>query len=95
MTLKYLAGTPTLKVIEENCTACGDCVLVCPRQLLKIESKKVRIADLDLCMECGACMVNCDWEAIQVRVGVGCASAIINGMLSGKEASCDSGGCNC
>jgi ferredoxin len=95
MRLKYLSGAPTLEVIEEKCTACGDCVTVCPHQLLEIKAKKVKILDLDLCMECGACMVNCDWDAIRVNAGVGCASAIINGMLTGKEASCDPGRCNC
>lgn len=94
MRMKYLHGAPTLKVFEEKCTACGDCVTVCPHQLLKIDEKKVRILDLDLCMECGACMVNCDWEAITVTAGVGCASAIINGMISGTGANCESG-CRC
>ncbi len=92
--LKYLKDVATVQIDREKCTGCRDCVIVCPQQLLAIENKKAVIVDRDLCMECGACMVNCEPEAITVDYGVGCASAIINGMLSGGNASCESG-CNC
>ena len=38
--------------------------------------EKVKIVDLDSCMECGACALNCSAEAITVTPGVGCASYI-------------------
>ncbi len=41
-------------------------------------------------MECGACARNCPVDAIRVRAGVGCATAVIYGLLTGKE-SCDCG----
>ncbi|MCG2815015.1 MAG: ferredoxin, partial [Candidatus Aminicenantes bacterium] len=53
--------------------------------------------DKDACMECGACMVNCAWSAIQVRPGVGCAAAIVYSKLTGKkDITCggDSGCCS-
>jgi hypothetical protein len=42
-------------------------------------------------MECGACARNCASGAIAVKAGVGCAAAIIGGMLRGTEASCGCG----
>ncbi len=41
-------------------------------------------------MECGACMKNCASGAVRVTAGVGCAAAVIGGMLRGTAASCDS-----
>jgi ferredoxin len=48
-----------------------------------------------LCMECGACALNCPTEAIEVNAGVGCAAAIIMSWVTGKAPSCgcDDGGC--
>jgi NAD-dependent dihydropyrimidine dehydrogenase PreA subunit len=52
---------------------------------------KARIVEKNLCMECGACAMNCPTEAIEVNAGVGCAAAIINGWITGGEPSCDCG----
>jgi Fe-S-cluster-containing hydrogenase component 2 len=44
------------------------------------------------CMECGACQLNCPFDAIHVESGVGCASAMIRAALLGqKEAACSCG----
>ena len=51
--------------------------------------------DPKLCSGCGACMMNCPVDAITVDAGVGCASAILNGMLRNSEPSCDCGSNNC
>jgi NAD-dependent dihydropyrimidine dehydrogenase PreA subunit len=85
---KYLSGVSTLKVNEGLCTGCGACVDVCPHQILFLEEGKIRIADIDQCMECGACSRNCPERAIFVRAGVGCANAVINGMLGRKSSEC-------
>ena len=58
---------------------------------------RAAVTDRDLCMECGACAKNCDFGAITVDAGVGCAAAIINSMITGGEPTCgcstgDSGG---
>ena len=93
----YLAGVTTLQFFVEKCTGCGRCLEVCPRGVFAKEQNKVRITDKDLCIECGACAQNCAFGALSVEAGVGCAEAIINGMLTGGEASCgcdsSSGGC--
>jgi ferredoxin len=44
--------------------------------------------DKDLCMECGACALNCEYGAITVNSGVGCAAALINSMVTGGPPTC-------
>jgi hypothetical protein len=39
-------------------------------------------------MECGACSRNCPAGAIAVEAGVGCAAAVINGMLNRQNGAC-------
>lgn len=94
VTVKYLADVTTLEYDIEKCTGCRQCVEVCPHQVFVMEDKRARITDRDRCMECGACQLNCESGAITVDAGVGCAAAIINGMITGGEPSCgcDSGG---
>jgi NAD-dependent dihydropyrimidine dehydrogenase PreA subunit len=95
--MKYLASVSTLAYSPHKCTGCGRCVEVCPQSVFEMRDKKAAVMDRDLCMECGACAMNCDFGAITVNSGVGCAAAIINGMLTGGAPSCDCGvgGSNC
>jgi len=90
--LNYLKDVTTLKLDQEKCTGCMLCTLVCPHGVFAMQDGKAQLTDRDRCMECGACARNCAFEAISVSAGVGCASAIIYGWLTGKEASCDCGG---
>jgi NAD-dependent dihydropyrimidine dehydrogenase PreA subunit len=89
MKLQYIKNVATLKLDSDKCTGCRICTQVCPHGVLEIKDKKVRIMDLDKCMECGACMNNCAFDALKVAPGVGCALAIINGMIFGGEPNCD------
>ena len=50
------------------------------------------LTDRDKCMECGACAKNCEFGAITVNAGVGCAAALINSMVTGGEPTCDCSG---
>lgn len=88
---KYLKNVATLKLDPEKCTGCGMCVKVCPHNVFSAEQGKARIDDIDSCMECGACAKNCPFGAIQVKSGVGCAAAVIIGMLRGTEPTCGCG----
>lgn len=86
--LVYLSGVSTLKLDEEKCTGCTMCTIVCPHEVFKIEDKRAKIIDVDYCMECGACQKNCPEGAISVKSGVGCAAAVISGMLNIDNPSC-------
>jgi NAD-dependent dihydropyrimidine dehydrogenase PreA subunit len=50
--------------------------------------RRAMVTDKDLCLECGACALNCEFGAIAVSSGVGCAAALINGMITGGAPTC-------
>jgi NAD-dependent dihydropyrimidine dehydrogenase PreA subunit len=87
--MKYLANVTTLQYAKEKCTGCGRCVEVCPQTVFEMRDKRAAITDRDQCMECGACAMNCEFGAITVTAGVGCAAAIINSMVTGGPPTCD------
>jgi NAD-dependent dihydropyrimidine dehydrogenase PreA subunit len=96
--MRYLANVTTLHYDAGKCTGCSRCVEVCPQGVFVMQENRAAVAERDRCMECGACAQNCEFGAISVASGVGCASAIITGMLTGREPSCGcdataSGGC--
>lgn len=86
--LVYLRDVTTLRLFEDKCIGCGMCLTVCPREVLAPDNGTVMITHRDACIECGACARNCPVQAITVRAGVGCASAIINAALGRKSNSC-------
>ncbi|MEJ2696385.1 MAG: mercury methylation ferredoxin HgcB [Candidatus Sulfobium sp.] len=90
--MKYLTNTASLEFFSDRCTGCGMCVEVCPHGVFTLEGRKAFILDRDRCMECGACAGNCAFGALTVDKGVGCASALINSMISGGEPSCGCSG---
>lgn len=90
--MRYLAGVSTLRLDAELCTGCGVCAQVCPHGVIQVEGKKARIMDMDACMECGACAKNCPPQALAVTPGVGCAYAILRGMIQGGPADCGPSG---
>ena len=95
MKLRYLKDVVTLSFAAERCTGCGRCMEVCPHGVFDLERGKAQIIDKDLCMECGACALNCPEEALSVNAGVGCAAAIIKSWVTGGEPSCDCNDSGC
>ncbi len=91
--MKYLQNVATINVAPEKCTGCGICMKVCPRNVLEIKDKWAEVSDRDSCIECGACKMNCASDAIYVDSGVGCATAMINGIL--RFGDPDKGSCGC
>jgi NAD-dependent dihydropyrimidine dehydrogenase PreA subunit len=91
--MKYLHDVATIGVIADKCVGCGTCIDVCPRAVLQIKEKKAVVVDKDSCIECGACKINCAFDAITVDSGVGCAAAMINGIL--RYGNPDKGTCDC
>ena len=90
--------TNTLSYDSSLCTGCGLCSIVCPHRVFEQEGRAAKLARPENCMECGACQRNCAARAIEVRSGVGCASALLlTALLGREEATCgccggDSGG---
>jgi NAD-dependent dihydropyrimidine dehydrogenase PreA subunit len=91
MKLSYLRNGETLVLDPGTCNGCRECIEVCPHAVFAMSGGKAQIMDRGACMECGACARNCASGAIRVRAGVGCAAAIIGGMLRGTEPACGCG----
>ena len=85
---KYLKNVVSLRLDAGKCTGCGLCLEVCPHAVLAMNGKSVQIRYRDACMECGACSRNCPVAAVSVDAGVGCAAAVINGMLGREGGEC-------
>ena len=85
---RYLKNVVSLSFDEGKCTGCGKCTEVCPHGVFGVSERKAEVIQRDLCMECGACALNCPAEAIKVNAGVGCAAAIIWGWFTGNEPTC-------
>ena len=91
---RYLENVVTLALNLETCIGCGRCLEVCPHQVFTRDGKKVRLADRDACMECGACALNCPVAALKVDSGVGCATGLINEWFRERNLRAPgSGGC--
>ena len=88
---RYLKNVTTLEYDANKCVGCKRCTEVCPHGVYEIFINKAQIIEKDLCMECGACVMNCPVKALEVNAGVGCAAAIIYSWISGKKPAC---GCN-
>jgi NAD-dependent dihydropyrimidine dehydrogenase PreA subunit len=86
--LKYIDNIVTLQHDIEKCNGCGMCAIVCPHGVFVVEDGKARLCDRDLCMECGACEQNCPEEAIRVKAGVGCATAVLLSSLGRSGDQC-------
>lgn len=81
----------TLILNSDLCNLCGMCIDICPQRVFGREDHTVRLEHPEDCMECGACMMNCQQGALSVDSGVGCASAMIKSALTGNEPTCDCG----
>jgi NAD-dependent dihydropyrimidine dehydrogenase PreA subunit len=79
--LRYLSGVVTLKFDENKCNGCLTCLEVCPHGVFGAYDNRVSIIDRDACMECAACVQNCESFAITVASGAGCAAMIAHEAL--------------
>lgn len=91
MGLRYLENVVSLMIHVDKCRGCGMCTVVCPHSVWRMADHKAVMEDKDACMECGACAQNCPFKAIEVKAGVGCAYAVINGMFKSGKPTCGCG----
>jgi len=56
-----------IKINEEKCTGCGDCIPGCPEGALQVIDGKARLISDLFCDGLGACIGNCPQDAIQVE----------------------------
>lgn len=90
--MKYLKNVTTLHFDTEKCTGCRKCTEVCPHAVFEMKGGKAIIVDKDRCMECGACALNCEFNALSVGSGTGCAAAVLSSMITGGEPTCSCSG---
>ncbi len=78
-----------ISISDAKCSGCSICSYVCPHGVITIKEGKANLSHLERCIECGACQLNCDSEAIFVTKGTGCLVSIIKeDILKIKEKGC-------
>ena len=56
-----------IKINEEKCTGCGDCIPGCPEGALQVIDGKARLISDLFCDGLGACIGTCPQDAIEVE----------------------------
>jgi NAD-dependent dihydropyrimidine dehydrogenase PreA subunit len=58
-----------VELLEDRCNGAAACVLVCPREVLKMDgsARRVAMARPEDCIRCGACIVQCPQDALRFR----------------------------
>ncbi|MGO9116912.1 MAG: ATP-binding protein [Desulfomonilaceae bacterium] len=55
------------KIDAEKCKSCGECVDVCPADVLEAADDKTNVANPNECLGCESCVSVCPEEAITVE----------------------------
>jgi NAD-dependent dihydropyrimidine dehydrogenase PreA subunit len=53
-----------IKIDQERCNGCGECVISCLGDCIGIRGGKASILGYETCQECGACWYICPQDAI-------------------------------
>lgn len=78
---------------QAKCSGCRMCMQVCPHQVFVYQDKKAVLLHGERCIECGACQLNCHYQAITVTKGTGCLWLIIREHWLFSRLR--KGGCDC
>ncbi|MCF7920463.1 MAG: 4Fe-4S binding protein [Candidatus Cloacimonetes bacterium] len=87
-----------IKILKSKCTGCTICLKVCPVKVLEMQAGIAIVKNYHKCLECGACALNCEFDAIDVTKGTGCLVAIIKEdilKIAPKNSGCGCGESNC
>ena len=55
-----------VEIDTEKCTGCGECVDICPVDVLELQDEKSVPVNIEECVGCESCMEVCEEEAITV-----------------------------
>ncbi len=55
------------KIDETKCKVCGECVDVCPAEVLEADEKETRVAKPADCLGCESCIAVCPEDAITIE----------------------------
>ncbi|MBN1281184.1 MAG: DUF362 domain-containing protein [Candidatus Thermoplasmatota archaeon] len=58
---------PHFPVTTEACTACGQCVEICPRHAIQLHNNRA-VVDYNKCIRCYCCHESCPYKAIDLEV---------------------------
>jgi 2-oxoglutarate ferredoxin oxidoreductase subunit delta len=61
---KAIEKKANLQIKRDLCKGCKICVQFCPKDVLTMEGGKVKIKDIEKCIECGLCELRCPDYAI-------------------------------
>jgi NAD-dependent dihydropyrimidine dehydrogenase PreA subunit len=53
-------------VDDQKCTACGECVSICPVEIYKLEGDRIVVGNTDECSGCQSCISVCEPQAIAI-----------------------------
>ncbi|MEE9411008.1 MAG: 4Fe-4S dicluster domain-containing protein, partial [Candidatus Heimdallarchaeota archaeon] len=61
--------TFSIAIEKEKCEGTGICIQVCPRNCYELNSKtnKIRMINAELCVRCGACIVQCPFDVLYFK----------------------------
>jgi len=55
-----------MRINQDLCKGCGNCIIICPVQAIKFEEKKA-VIDEDLCVECSICYRNTECPSNAIK----------------------------
>jgi NAD-dependent dihydropyrimidine dehydrogenase PreA subunit len=64
------------QIDEALCTGCGDCIIVCPTDVLVLADEIAILAKPDACNYCGACETVCPVGAIVLPYQISLAPGV-------------------